>query len=123
MWHVLKYNVTGFVPEFSQSGSINKVIRRQEPREEEQKNFCQVMHWSPFHKLVSPLKGLRSIFIFCFSLELSEKLLIEKVMFEDLEILQSTLENILGWVCSVLPHCLLFHCFSGHGEHTWLKTV
>lgn len=116
MWHVLKYSVTGFVPAFYQSGSINKVIRRQElkgGRTKEQQHVCQLMHWSSFHKLVSPLKGLRGTFIFCFSLELAEKLLIEKVMFEDLEILQPALENILGWLCSVLPYCFLFHCSSG----------
>lgn len=62
------------------------------------------MRWSSFHKLVSPLKGLSDIFIFYFSLELAEKLLMENAMFEDLEILQPALESTPGWVCSVLPH-------------------
>lgn len=75
------------------------MIRRQElkgGRAKKQQQVCQLMHWSSFHKLVSPLKGLRGTFIFYFSPELAENLLIAKVMFEDLEILQPVLENILG---------------------------
>lgn len=66
------------------------MIRRQElkgGRTKEQQQVCQLRHWSSFHKLVSPLKGLRGISVLCFSLELAEKLLIESVMFEDPELL------------------------------------
>lgn len=97
------------------------MIRRQElkgGRTKEQQQVCQLMHWGSFHKLVSSLKGLRGTFIFYFSLELPEKLFIEKVMFKNLETLQPALENILGCAQS----CPIASCSTaplGCASRTW----
>ena len=70
---------------------------------------------------MSPLRGLRGIFIFFFSLELAEKLLKEIVLFEGLEILQPALESYwLGMLSPILlPPIPLLHWGvpAWHEEH------